>query len=147
MDNKKNNIKSAEQLLDVLKKVYFLKTPGKLGEFLKGEKKVLSYIYHNSPVTPGQISAGLKMTAARITGILRSLEKKGCIVREVGENDKRTVIVTVTSKGTQIIQKGTAELLSSLRELMEIMGEEKSRALISALRDYADAAEIMDSRL
>ncbi|MCM1579669.1 MAG: transcriptional regulator [Ruminococcus sp.] len=142
-----NSSEAVEELLKVLKKVYFLKTPGKLEDFLKGEKKVLSYICHNSPVTAGQVSGELKMTAARIAGILRSLEKKGYIIRESGESDKRMVVVTATERGMAVREQGEKDLKSNLYMLTEIMGEEKTRSFISALRDYADAAEIMDSRL
>lgn len=147
MEYPKDNNALAEQLMEVLTKVYFLKTPGKLEDFLKGEKKVLSYISKNSPVTAGQISGELKMTAARMTGILRSLENKGYILRKSGKSDKRTVVVTATAEGNAFIKRGADELRESLRELTGIMGEEKSRSLIKALWDYADAAEIMDLRL
>ena len=136
-----------DRLMDVLEKVYYLKTPSRLEYFLRGESKALTYISKCCPVTAGEISADLDITAPRVAGILRSLEKKGYILRKSGETDKRTVIVTVTPEGNAFVKKGADELRQSLCELTEIMGTEKSEQLITALSFYAAAAEIMDSRL
>lgn len=138
---------AADRLVDVLTKVYYLKTPGRLEYFLRGENRALSYISHRCPVTAGDISAALDMTAPRVASILRSLEKKGYILRKSGESDRRTVIVTATPEGNEFVRKGADELRQSLAELTDIMGSEKSEQLIAALGFYADAAEIMDSRL
>ncbi|MDE6592678.1 MAG: MarR family winged helix-turn-helix transcriptional regulator [Oscillospiraceae bacterium] len=138
---------SVGRLMEVLRRVYYLKTPSRLEYFLRGENKALSYICQQCPVTAGDISAALDMTAPRVAVILRSLEKKGYILRKSGDSDKRTVIVTATPEGNEFVKRGSDELRQSLAELTDIMGGERSEQLITALGFYADAAEIMDSRL
>ena len=39
------------------------------------------------------------MSTARIASILKSLEEKECIVREVDKKDKRKILVKITDKG------------------------------------------------
>lgn len=138
---------SAKRLMEVLTRVYYLKTPGRLEYFLRGESRALTYISRCCPVTAGDISAALDITAPRVAGILRSLEKKGYINRRTGETDKRTVIVTATPAGDAFVKTGTDELMKNLAVLTDIMGKEKSEQLITALGFYAAAAEKMDALL
>lgn len=138
---------AADRLMELLTKVYYLKTPRRLEYFLKGESRVLTYISRCPHVNAGDISAALDMTSPRVAGILRSLEKKGYILRKTGESDKRTVIVTATDEGKEFVKSGADELRRSLSELIELMGAERSELLITALGFYASAADEMDRGL
>lgn len=135
------------ELTDVLKKVYYQKSPLGLDTFLQGEMKVLTFIYYDSKtdVLPGEIASQLDMTGGRVAGILRSLEKKGYIVRRTDEADRRRVLVNITENGSGYVRRGTDELMGKLSELTVIMGGERTKALIASLNDFICAADAMQN--
>lgn len=45
------------------------------------------------------------VSKATLSGVLNTLEKRGLVVRKQGANDKRLVVVVLTSSGTRLIKK------------------------------------------
>ena len=71
-----------------------------LDEFNKGEFGLLNYIYFETKeVSAGMLSEKLKVSTARIASILNSLEAKKLIKRKIGTDDKRKVVVEITTEG------------------------------------------------
>lgn len=69
----------SDELIEVLRQYYYMKTPLGLENFMQGEMKVLSYIHYTAgggEIATGDIVSALDMTGGRVAGILRSLEKK-----------------------------------------------------------------------
>ncbi len=142
MDNDRDELvlRLTEQLTDI----YFKRSALGLEEFLQGEMKVLSYILHGkSEVLPSKLSASLNMTAGRIAGILRSLEKKGHIVRRADENDRRRVLVSITEKGKLRILTSSELLKKRLDMLVSIMGCGNTLMLIDSLRLFSEASDLV----
>ena len=130
------------QLSEQLKDIYFRKSALGLENFLQGEMKVLSYIHHeNSEMLPGQLSSSLNMTAGRIAGILRSLEKKGYIIRRTDENDRRKVLVSITEKGCRQIMTDSDALKKRLDMLVTAMGSDNTVRLIDSLKLFVKASD------
>lgn len=127
-----------DRLTFALKQIYYSKMPLPLEKFMYGEMKVLSYIYHNgNGAAPGEIAEALDMTPARITSILRGLENKKYIYREINKADRRRILVYITEEGSQNIISGTEELQTRLTEIISQMGISKTENLISALLDLS----------
>lgn len=136
-----------DRLIEVLKKTYFRNDSLHLESFMQGETKVLSYIFDmDREMLPGEIAASLEMTPARIAGVLRSLEKKGYVMRRINENDRRKVIVSITDSGSEFVRNGTARLRGCLSELIEIMGGGASEQLICSLNNFSDASDVLAGR-
>ncbi len=113
---------------------------------MQGEMKVLTFVNKmNRTVMPGEIASMLEMTAARITGVLRSLEKKGYIIRRIDENDRRRVLVDITENGRKCVASGTKCLMDRLSEIHKVMGEKDTQALIMSLDRFIEAADVIDS--
>lgn len=130
------------RMTDVLTKIYYCKYSHVLLEFLRGEMKVLTLIIRcGGDVTPGEIASSLDMTAARVAGVLRTLEKKGYIVREVSSSDRRKVLVRTTEEGRQYVEMGLSELQRQLGELISCMGDEKTEMVINSFNELYDAVE------
>lgn len=129
-------------LSEQLKDIYFRRSALGLESFLQGEMKVLSYIHHeNSELLPGQLSSALDMTAGRIAGILRSLEKKGFIIRRTDENDRRRVLVSITENGSRHISSDTDALKKRLDMLVNAMGCDNTMRLIDSLKLFVKASD------
>ncbi|MCM1525216.1 MAG: winged helix DNA-binding protein [Ruminococcus sp.] len=135
-----------DDYMEVLKRLYYNKSSWSLSEFLQGEMRVLTFISHEeADILPGEIASGLEMTAGRIAGILRSLEKKGLIVRKTYDKDRRKVLVNITEEGRSYSQKGAEALRRHISELTEIMGDDETAALIRSLHILINALEKMEN--
>ena len=79
---------------------------------MRGEMAVLRLLkQENLPMTAGELSRKLHMTTSRIAAVLGSLEKKGMILRQADEGDKRRVQVMLTGKGSAFCQKKKKQAL------------------------------------
>lgn len=129
-------------LSEQLKDIYFRRSALGLESFLQGEMKVLSYIHHeNADILPGQLSTALNMTAGRIAGILRSLEKKGFIIRRTDESDRRRVLVSITENGSRQILSDSDTLKKRLDMIVTAMGCDNTQRLIDSLKLFVKASD------
>lgn len=139
-----NNL--TDRLVEVLREYYYMKAPLELDMFMQGEMKVLSYIcfeYSEKRETlPGEIAAALDMTGGRIAGILRSLEKKGYIIRRTDESDRRRAIIIPTKNGTEFVEQRTRFLHSRLCRIIEAMGTDSAESFISSMSEFVSACRM-----
>lgn len=99
-----------------------------LDEFNKGEFGLLNYIYFETKeVSAGMLSEKLKVSTARIASILNSLEAKKLIKRKIGTDDKRKVVVEITTKGKEIINKYQEEVVNKVSYIISRIGQEKAK--------------------
>ena len=138
----------SEKLFEQFRDLYFRTDPFGLTEFLQGEMKVLSYIaIAEHELLPGQLSAALEMTAGRIAGILRSLEKKGYITRRTDIADRRRVLVSITEQGREYIDSSSERLEQRLDMLVAEMGSENTVRVIESLKIYSEASAAVLAKL
>lgn len=99
-----------------------------LDEFNKGEFGLLNYIYFETKeVSAGMLSEKLKVSTARIASILNSLEEKKLIKRKIGTDDKRKVVVEITTEGKEIIKKYQEEVVNKVSYIISRIGQEKAK--------------------
>lgn len=99
-----------------------------LDEFNKGEFGLLNYIYFETKeVSAGMLSEKLKVSTARIASILNSLESKKLIKRKIGTDDKRKVVVEITTEGKEIIKKYQEEVVNKVSYIISRIGQEKAK--------------------
>lgn len=99
-----------------------------LDEFNKGEFGLLNYIYFETKeVSAGMLSEKLKVSTARIASILNSLEAKKLIKRQMGTDDKRKVVVEITTEGKEIIKKYQEEVVNKVSYIISRIGQEKAK--------------------
>lgn len=99
-----------------------------LDEFNKGEFGLLNYIYFETKeVSAGMLSEKLKVSTARIASILNSLEAKKLIKRKIGTDDKRKVVVEITTEGKEIIKKYQEEVVNKVSYIISRIGQEKAK--------------------
>lgn len=99
-----------------------------LDDFNKGEFGLLNYIYFETKeVSAGMLSEKLKVSTARIASILNSLEAKKLIKRKMGTDDKRKVVVEITTEGKEIIKKYQEEVVNKVSYIISKIGQEKAK--------------------
>ena len=146
MDKDKDSL--SVKLFEQFRDLYFRTDPFGLTEFLQGEMKLLSYIsIAEHELLPGQLSSALEMTAGRIAGILRSLEKKGYITRRTDIADRRRVLVSITEQGREYINSSSEKLEQRLDMLVAEMGSENTVRVIESLKIYSEASAAVLAKL
>ncbi|MBI9096647.1 MAG: MarR family transcriptional regulator [Sphaerochaeta sp.] len=54
---------------------------------------------------PGLLAKELELSPSRLTRILDSLESRDLIKRELSSHDRRSMLITLTQKGKQMVEK------------------------------------------
>ncbi len=137
----------SDELIEVLRQYYYMKTPLGLENFMQGEMKVLSYIHYTAgggEIATGDIVSALDMTGGRVAGILRSLEKKGFISRRTDENDRRRIMVSPTPAGSDYVENGRELLRSRLSAIINAMGSESAENFIRSMEEFVNACRKAD---
>lgn len=137
----------SDELIEVLRQYYYMKTPLGLENFMQGEMKVLSYIHYTAgggEIATGDIVSALDMTGGRVAGILRSLEKKGFISRRTDENDRRRIMVSPTPAGSDYVENGRELLRSRLSAIINAMGSKSAENFIRSMEEFVDACRKAD---
>lgn len=62
-------------------------------------------LYHLGPLSQGQLGEKILKSNANLTTVVDTLEKKGLVVRERSETDRRKVSVHLTDSGETLIAK------------------------------------------
>ena len=103
----------------------------KLTRMSRGEIFVLKVLlFSNGISNPTKISQIMNSTKGRISAILKSLEKKGYIEREIDKENRRNIIVTLTDSGREYITKELQECYRSISHVFEELGEKDSKKFI-----------------
>jgi DNA-binding MarR family transcriptional regulator len=81
----------------------------------------------NSPkIKVSEISKQLDVTMPTVTPILNKLEQDNLITRKIGTNDRRVVLVALTSEGKSVADRALAKLHHTFTLLEEYIGIDDS---------------------
>lgn len=109
---------------------------------IRGEYGVLRYLmYVQDGVSAGLLTKELHVVPGRMTDILKSLEKKGCIIRTRDEKDRRCVHVHITEKGRFEEKNKRESIQKQYKGMYEVLGKKDIEELIRLIKivlAYAD---------
>lgn len=71
---------------------------------------ILQYILHHESVTATQIAQTFGVGKSAITAFVHRLEQKGFIERQQNRNDRRIIYLSLTEKGTHVVQETEKEI-------------------------------------
>ena len=87
-----------------------------------------------------KIAESMNISFSTATGMMDRLVKQGLVQRLPGEHDRRTVLVTITSKGKRIIEEVFEQKRKGIMELFKpLTGQER--------RQYLDILQKLSSHL
>ena len=120
------------ELINEMKGVFRTVMEDNIHEFWQGELRVLEYLHSNQElqILPGMVSRELGLTSARVAGVLKSLEKKGFITRDVTPEDRRKVMIAITNAGREYFKNRQQKILWFAEHVVEKLGEKDSRELV-----------------
>lgn len=136
-----------EQLVNALQTLYDTEAITPLMEFCQGEMRVLFYLlsHKEDKVYPSQLSEALVVTRQRITVILSAMRRKGLILMEVEEQDRRRMSITLTETGQALAEEKRRSAYMYLGQLIFHLGEENSRNLVRLMQLCAQIVKTSSS--
>lgn len=101
-----------------------------MSQMTRGEHFVMYHLAFNNATQPGKMATALGVSTAHMAKVLRGLEEKGFIQRELDLSDRRKIIVTLTTLGTDAFRVDFDASIEKTAELLRALGEEDALALV-----------------
>lgn len=95
--------------------------------------KVLEVLYHKGDLNISSITKLTMSTPGNITVVIKNLKRDEWITSIKDPNDSRASILTITKKGTQVIEKVFPNHAKNLYEAFEILDDEELDTLYNLL--------------
>lgn len=90
---------------------------------------VLEALFHLGPLCQGELAAKLLRSGASTTSVVEGLEKRGLVVRQRTEEDKRFVRVALTGKGRRLIEEIFPRHAAAVARRFGVLTEEEQEQL------------------
>ncbi len=108
-------------------------------ESMRGEAFVIQFLsHHGGSVLPSEISNIMGISTARVAATLNSLEKKGWITRRIDTDDRRRILVDLTSEGKAHAEQHHRHMMENTIKLLSMLGEEDAREYVRLSRKLAE---------
>ncbi|MFT8593392.1 MAG: MarR family transcriptional regulator [Bifidobacterium sp.] len=102
----------------------------------QGEPLILSILMRKGEQTPSRLAEFSGSSSARISAVLGTLEKKGMITRRIDPDDRRNILVSITSQGKERIENNHREMRETLTWIFEQMGEQKTHDFMKLMNEF-----------
>ena len=86
----------------------------------------------------GLAEVGL-LHAPSVTRILKDLEERKLVVRELDENDRRRTLVALTPEGREVVKVISRQVVQIMREYSERFGAQRLERLVNEMRALSAA--------
>ncbi len=134
--------KLAKDYMEVLYQFRRHHTQRMIQNAMHGEGFLLYYMEKNGrKLTPGEISAGMGISSARVAVALNNLENKGLIVRSADRKDRRRTLVSLTPEGIRQVQEQVNQVMQTAVEMLAYLGEEDALHLIRIIKRMTEKFE------
>ena len=98
----------------------------KLDATRRGAYFVLDYLVKNTKeIFSIDLSNALKVSTARMTKLLKSMEKKKLIFKTKSLHDARKIIISITEKGRATLMEFKQAMTNFLNSIIDEIGEDK----------------------
>ena len=95
----------------------------------------MAALYFNGKVlTPTELYDALVFSSGGMTKVLNKLEADNYIVRQLDENDKRKVLVSLTPLGAKIVEESLDEVRKSKDAFFNILDKKEKQQLKNILK-------------
>ncbi|MFC4652469.1 MarR family winged helix-turn-helix transcriptional regulator [Lactococcus nasutitermitis] len=137
--------KEAASFIHDLKEVYKSEIMKQFNLYAQGEMVVLIYLMHHEeePSLPSEIGKATNTSPARVAAILKSLEKKNYISREMDLKDRRKIRVEITQTGKEKALHEKSIALGRMEKIFAEMGEEATNQLINSVETFKQVSRAL----
>lgn len=105
---------------------------------------LLAYLDHKEVLTMSAIARKMGHTTAAASGLVARLENLGMVVRSIARDDRRKVMVCITSKGSALVRRIRQEMVGNLMKIMEYLSPEEQKAwlhIYSKIYEYCQSKD------
>lgn len=93
------------------------------------------------PVTPTDLYQTLMLSSGAMSTRVDGLVKRGLVVRQASETDRRSCLVTLTEEGQVLIDKVVEQHIDNERHILEALTADEQNQLADLLRKWLAANE------
>lgn len=102
--------------------------------------RALVVLASRGPAKVAELAAELDVNASTATRMCDRLVAKGLVRRERDPDDRRTVHISISEAGRELVAAVTRKRRADVRSILRKMAVEGRPALVAALREFARAA-------
>src|SRR5207253_2219894 len=110
---------------------------------------LLTYLDQKEVLTMSAIAKKMGHTTAAASGLVARLENLGLVTRASGAQDRRKVMVCITSKGSALVRRIREEMMENLMKLMAHLTPSENKAwlqIYTKIYDFCQAKHSSNSR-
>lgn len=93
------------------------------------------------PVTPTDLYQTLMLSSGAMSTRVDGLVKRGLVIRQASETDRRSCLVTLTEEGQALIDKVVEQHIDNERHILEALTADEQKQLADLLRKWLAANE------
>jgi DNA-binding MarR family transcriptional regulator len=97
------------------------------------ELAVLQRLERTGPAAPGTLAGDEGVTSAAVAATLTSLESQGLVIRDRDPEDRRRVVVTITSSGRKTLQARESSSIDRIEAVLRTVTAADRRRLAAAV--------------
>ncbi len=106
------------------------------------EFKCLRYLLSNTFPQVKELASHMSLTAARVTNLLNSLEKKDYVLRTISSEDRRVIKVKLTNDGQIFANEIQEQYVNYHKEIIESIGDENELIyLLDSIKTFKNILE------
>lgn len=105
---------------------------------------LLQAIQNHSDATIGKLSQQISLSQATVTTIIDRLEKRGLVLRERSQQDKRKVNLLLTEEGLKTLANAPTPLQEQFADQFSILHDWEQTLIISSLQRIATMMDAQD---
>ena len=104
----------------------------------------LKTISTNGSLSPGELSKKMYLHPSTITGVVDRLEKKGYVVRDRGQEDRRIVKVQLTLKGRKLVKKAPNPIQGKMVYGLRKLERKKLNSIYDAVQKLVEIMAVQN---
>ena len=141
MDNKR----LANEFIECFESFNTWRMLNRLNLNYEGENVILYLLMEDEcRSTPGKLCRNVDFTAARLSAIIKSLENKGYVEKIQNEEDKRSSIIAITTKGFMYYMSLRQKMVQKVMSVTEQLGEHDVKELIRLTNRISAISDSME---
>ena len=110
----------------------------------KGMSKILYTLYSsNEKYSLSDFSNILNVSCARVTNLVKKLEKGNLVYREKNKQDNRTTYIFLTKEGEEFTKKKINSVVNIISKLIDEVGEDKFKEYLETTKEMKEKLQII----
>lgn len=127
-------------IFDSISKIFYPEELFKLDkQFSKFELLVMMLLQRNYELSMGELSNSLNIPMSTLNGIIDRLVKKGYIIKQKAEEDKRIILASLTEEGKKLVQDMKNMISKYISIILKELTEEEKTVLLNIVMKIIDA--------